>query len=98
MRLHPLSPLLVPLVGVAALRWLVDYVRGSSAAPPQRALPSWRPGAAPLLLVVMFGVWGARFLGVWGGPVLVGDAELSAPRQAHRVAEGSLAAGSRPPR
>lgn len=98
-RLHPLSPLLVPFVGVAALRWLVDYVRGSSAAHRPQSGPAFLrcgPGAARLLLAVLIGVWGARFLGAWGGPVLVGDAaERSAPRQAYRVAEGSLAAGSR---
>lgn len=92
MRLHPLSPLLVPIVGFAALRLLVDYVGGASG-PPQfgPAFVRSRPRAAPLLLALMFGVWGARFLGAWGGPVLVGDAvESSAGAHADRLSEGAF--------
>lgn len=72
LHLHPLVPVLAPLyfglIGAAAL----GYVAG-----PERPLPRLRFGgrwvtpAAWGLLVLVLGVWLARFFGAFGGPVPV---------------------------
>lgn len=69
---HPLAPLLSPLFAAALGKVLVDYVR----ATPPRPGPSWwtsRPALwlASILLVLVLGVWLARFAGYLGGPVAV---------------------------
>jgi hypothetical protein len=71
--LHPLAPLFVPLVAVIVGKALVDYVRGSPPAPPERA---WWAGRASVwlasaLLALLVGLWIARFAGYFGGPVAV---------------------------
>lgn len=72
LRFHPLAPLLVPLFGGALAKVLVDYVRG---VPPRPAPSWWTTRAATLvastLLVLVVGVWLARFAGYFGGPVAV---------------------------
>jgi len=70
---HPLSPLLVPLFFAALAKVLVDYVRGPGRALPP---PRWWTGRAATvafsaLLVLVVGVWVARFGGALGGPVPV---------------------------
>ena len=67
-RMHPLSPLLVPLFGLLLAAELVGAVRGR--APWDRA--AWRrhaDRAAPLLLALLLGVWLARCWGCFAGPV-----------------------------
>jgi len=67
-RMHPLSPLLVPLFGVLVTAELVGVVRGR--APWDRAaLSRHADRAAPLLLALLLGVWLSRCWGAWGGPV-----------------------------
>lgn len=72
LRFHPLAPLLAPLFAVALGKVLVDYVR---AAPPRASATWWTSRSATLLasalLVLVFGVWLARFAGYLGGPVRV---------------------------
>jgi hypothetical protein len=70
---HPLSPILAPLFAGAIGLVLLDYVRG-----PGRQLvpPAWWTSramtvVASVLMVLMLGVWGARFAGAFGGPVPV---------------------------
>ncbi len=69
---HPLAPLLSPLFAAALGKVLLDYVR---AAPP-RPGPTWWTSRtatwlASALLVLLLGVWVARFAGYFGGPVAV---------------------------
>jgi hypothetical protein len=81
LHLHPLSPLLLPLFAGALAVVLYDYVRG-----PGKALtpPAWWTGRAATiafsgLLVLLVGVWLARFAGYFGGPVSVDSlAEMTA--------------------
>jgi len=72
LRFHPLAPLLSPLFVFALGKVLVDYVR----ATPPRAGPAWLTSRtatwlASALLVLVLGVWLARFAGYFGGPVAV---------------------------
>ena len=73
LRLHPLSPVLVPLFGGALFLVLFDYVRGPERP---RTTPAWWTSRAATiafsgLLAVLLGVWVARFAGYFGGPVPV---------------------------
>lgn len=87
LRFHPLAPLLVPLFAFAMAKVLVDYVR---AEPPRPAATWWTSRAATLvasaLLVIVLGVWLARFAGYFGGPVPVEDWRS---RLAHRAPDAS---------
>ena len=70
--LHPLSPVLVPLVLAAAARAAFVYVRGARAvAAPRSGLRRWQSGLGYLLVGLVLALWGARFLGAFGGPVRV---------------------------
>ena len=75
---HPLVFVLGPLyfgaLGVAAL----DFVIGPRPARPPRFDVTGRGAvlAATTLLVLVVGVWGARFLGYFGGPVPVQSYEI----------------------
>ncbi len=72
--LHPLSPVLVPVVAAALGRLLFRYVVGPPAPGASLRL---RLGARSvdalfaLLALALVGVWVARFLGGLGGPVQV---------------------------
>jgi hypothetical protein len=71
-RLHPLVPILAPLFLGAMLTALIDYVRGPTARKrPTSSFWSTRAGrlTAVALFVLVFGVWGLRFAGHFGGPV-----------------------------
>ena len=72
---HPLVFVLTPLAAYAFGTTLLDYVRGGTAGPPARWL-KWfgtraRYAAGCALLVAVLGVWGARFVGYFGGPAPV---------------------------
>lgn len=79
LRVHPLAPLLVPLVLVATVRAANTYIRGprsSGQAPRLRrrglriAWPAaWGEVAASVVVAAMIGVWVLRFRGAFGGPV-----------------------------
>jgi hypothetical protein len=71
MRLHPLAPLVSPLVaGVVAWGAIAYVVVGRW--PAMRGRAAARMAAAGIALwVVLFAVWIARFLGAFGGPVAV---------------------------
>jgi len=73
LELHPLAPLIAPIFIGAGLSAALGYVRG-----PQRRAPSnpWLASRAAsvlagCLLAATLGVWGARFLGYFGGPAPV---------------------------
>jgi hypothetical protein len=79
LKFHPLVFVLTPLVVGLTLNSAYQYVRGPR--------PTENPGlvtsraaslAAAVLLVGMLGVWGARFLGYFGGPVPVERLHLHA--------------------
>jgi hypothetical protein len=67
--LHPLSIVLVPFVGAIAARQVASYVQTGNAwgAP----LPRWIEPIAAALVVLLLGVWVARWCGFLGGPVSV---------------------------
>ena len=71
LHLHPLVPVLTPLVLGITLKSLFDYVRGA----PHGARSFWtsRPGVliAGTLSVLVLAVWAARFAGFFGGPAPV---------------------------
>lgn len=67
--LHPLSILLVPFAGAIIARQIARYVRtGSALGDP---LPRWIEPVAAGLMVLLLGVWVARWCGFFGGPVSV---------------------------
>jgi hypothetical protein len=66
---HPLSIVLLPFVGAIAVRQVTSYVRTGSAW--KEPLPRWIEPIAAALVVLLVGVWVARFCGWLGGPVNV---------------------------
>jgi hypothetical protein len=73
--LHPLVLLLAPLFIWAMGSAAFSYIRGPRRNTKARAQP-WLTSRAvtalgSVLLLVTLGVWGARFLGYFGGPVPV---------------------------
>lgn len=73
-RLHPLAPLLAPLALSVAGLALVRFVRGDSEPGPNwlaRSSPRLVTTLAGVLVVLVVGVWLARFFGAFGGPVPV---------------------------
>ncbi len=72
LRFHPLVFVLTPLVVGLSLSSAYQYVRGPRpTANPGRVTSRATSFAALFMLVGMLGVWGARFLGYFGGPVPV---------------------------
>lgn len=68
--LHPLSPVVSPLVAVMVLWGVVVYVRGQGRSPDELG-GRWIIGGSIVLLAALVGVWIARFFGAFGGPVPV---------------------------
>jgi hypothetical protein len=71
LRLHPLSILVLPWLGWAIGVPLLRYVIGERQWEPRGAASRWFELSAVALLVLLIGVWIARFLGAFGGPVEV---------------------------
>jgi hypothetical protein len=82
LHLHPLAPLIAPLFFGALASAALGYVRGprprggAYASPNASAATPWLASRtatvfAILLLAATLGVWGARFLGYFGGPAPV---------------------------
>jgi hypothetical protein len=66
--IHPLSPILSPLVlGLFAGQALMYVKRGDAFFP--RYLPRAIEIGAAVLVVLLFAVWVSRFFGYFGGPV-----------------------------
>ena len=73
LELHPLVFVLAPLFIWAMANAAIGYVRGPRSAQPVRVWIASRTvtALASLLMLATLGVWGARFLGYFGGPVPV---------------------------
>jgi hypothetical protein len=69
--LHPLAPVLSPFVAAFALANAYTYVRHARLASLEGALDRWTTRGAAALIVLLLGVWIARFFGAFGGPVAV---------------------------
>jgi hypothetical protein len=69
LRMHPLVPILLPAFVIPIGYAAYEYVRGPrrDARSPWQA--RWVTPTAIVLGVLMFGVWGLRFAGYFGGPV-----------------------------
>jgi hypothetical protein len=67
--LHPLSIVLVPFVGTILVRQVGSYIRTGNAW--SHRLPRWIEPVAAGLVVLLLGVWIARWCGALGGPVSV---------------------------
>jgi hypothetical protein len=71
LRLHPLSLLVVPWLAWVIGVPLVRYVIAGSPWQPGGGTPRRFEVSAVALLVLLVGVWIARFFGAFGGPVVV---------------------------
>jgi hypothetical protein len=67
--LHPLSIVLLPFLGAIFTRELALYVKtGHAWSTP---LPRWIEPIAGAMMLLLLGVWLARWCGLLGGPVSV---------------------------
>jgi hypothetical protein len=66
---HPLSIVLLPFVSTILVRQVACYVRIGSAW--KEPLPRWIEPIAAALVVLLVGVWIARWCGWFGGPVAI---------------------------
>ncbi len=69
--LHPLAPLVTPVVGVAMGAQLFSYVRTGTLFELHGKLARWANGLLLTTAAAMFCLWIARFFGAFGGPVPV---------------------------
>lgn len=71
--LHPLAPALAPLVAWLAAKAALGYLGfgALTASAPSRRSSAFTSAFGAALLMALLGVWGARFLGAFGGPVSV---------------------------
>jgi len=101
LELHPLVLVLAPLFVWAMCSAAIGYVRGPRVGRPVRLWLASRTVTVlgSVLMLLTLGVWGARFLGYFGGPVPVetlsdwSRARLSLPEPA---AKPAALAGSQP--
>src|SRR6188768_1851692 len=70
-RLHPLSPVLAPLLVVALAYNALMYVREGRWAASEGLTHRWITRLAVVAVAALFAVWIARFCGAFGGPVAV---------------------------
>ncbi|MET0593412.1 MAG: DUF2752 domain-containing protein [Polyangiaceae bacterium] len=68
--LHPLSPVVLPLVAALLASQAVRYVRDGAPIATGK-IPRWLEVSLGALAALLFGVWIARFFGFFGGPVSV---------------------------
>ncbi|WP_437283090.1 DUF2752 domain-containing protein [Sorangium sp. So ce375] len=71
LRLHPLSPVMAPLVIAALVYNAAIYVKDGRIAATEALQGAWVTRLGVVLAVLMVTVWVARFLGAFGGPVPV---------------------------
>lgn len=69
LHMHPLLPLLLPAFVIPIAYAGFEYVRGPRPGARSPWQARWVTPAAVVLGVLMFGVWGLRFAGYFGGPV-----------------------------
>jgi len=70
-RLHPLSPIVAPLLGGGVAWACVVYVRHGRWPGATGAASRWIAITGIALWALLFAVWLARFHGAFGGPVPV---------------------------
>ncbi|KYF59461.1 DUF2752 domain-containing protein [Sorangium sp. So ce542] len=71
LRLHPLSPIMAPLVLAAIAYNAAVYVKDGRIAATESVQGAWVTRLGVALAILMVAVWVARFLGAFGGPVPV---------------------------
>ncbi|WP_437322267.1 DUF2752 domain-containing protein [Sorangium sp. So ce394] len=71
LRLHPLSPIMAPLVLAALAYNAAVYVKDGRIAATESVQGAWVTRLGVALAILMVAVWVARFLGAFGGPVPV---------------------------
>jgi hypothetical protein len=71
LHLHPLSVLISPLLAAAFAYNAVVYVREGRWAAAEGLQGRWITACSVVLMVLLLGVWIARFFGAFGGPVPV---------------------------
>lgn len=69
--LHPLAPLVTPIVGVTMGAHLLSYVREGTLLSLEGKRARWANALLVATAAAMFCLWIARFLGAFGGPVPV---------------------------
>lgn len=70
-RYHPLAFLIVPLFASYAIAHAVSYIRHGVSQIDKIVSGKWVDRLLILFIVVMIGVWIARFFGAFGGPAPV---------------------------
>lgn len=70
-RLHPLAPVVVPLLGGLVVWGAVGYVREGRWPGASGRASQWIAAVGIALWVLLFAVWLARFHGAFGGPAPV---------------------------
>ena len=88
--LHPLAPLVTPLVGISLVANLVSYVRHGTLLTLRGKAARWANVLLLTTAAAMFVLWVARFFGAFGGPVPV---ETSSVQTAQRGNRSSPAPG-----
>jgi hypothetical protein len=71
LRFHPLCLVVVPLVVTALAYNAFTYVKDGRVAAAESVQGTWTTRLSTALAAVLLGVWIARFLGAFGGPVPV---------------------------
>jgi hypothetical protein len=69
--LHPLAPIVVPLVGAFVLYASARYLRDGTGPAPQGKGRVALVAASVALWALLLAVWIGRFFGAFGGPVAV---------------------------
>lgn len=69
--LHPLSPVMAPLMAGVLVQQGVVYVRSGAAFGSGR-VPRPLELLAAVMALLLIAVWVARFFGFFGGPIAVG--------------------------
>ena len=69
--LHPLSIVLVPVVGFVCAAHALRYVRTGSPWSRMTGRSRYAEGALATLALLLIAVWIARFFGWFGGPVAI---------------------------
>jgi hypothetical protein len=97
--LHPLAPVLAPLVAWLVARAAFDYLRTAPrvklAVAPNPHSARITTVAGSLLFAALLVVWGARFFGAFGGPVSVDSPGRALIERALRHEHGAAATGIR---
>jgi hypothetical protein len=70
-RMHPLAMIFTPMLGLYFAAHAVSYIRHGASRVDELLMGKWVHCALIVLMLVMLGVWIARFFGAFGGPAPV---------------------------